>query len=216
MNDCGHVCAHYERSVKKGHYSNKDIDENKIHLDYNIGPERSISQTNYIRENLKKIAHAKRKDLVVMATIVLDAPKNLPYEMHERFFELSYKFLIERYGTDNEGTPLLGKAEDICISCYRHQSEKTDHIHFAMLPINKTESGELRFQAREKFNREDLQTLHQDLDAYLKGNNIRADIINGKTQRDAYGRALSVKELKHQTYKRQHNRNLERTIGGRF
>ncbi len=122
LSDCGHVCAHYERSVATGHYSNKDIDESKIDQDYNLGPERNIKQTEYINKMLSEVDHVKRKDLVVMASVVLDAPSTLPQEHHERFFNLSYQFLIDRYGRDKEGKSILSNPEDICISCYRHQS----------------------------------------------------------------------------------------------
>lgn len=210
MSDCGHVCAHYERAVKPGHYSNKDIDEAKIHMDYNLGPKREIKQTEYIKQMLSEIDHVHRKDLVVMATIVLNAPKTLPYDQHERFFKLSYQFFINRYGKG-----IFENPENICISCYRHQSESTDHIHFAMLPINKASDGTLRFQAREKINREDLKTLHQDLDAYLRENGMRCEILNGNTKRDAYGRALSIKELKKQTYNRKF-KIKHKFQGGRF
>ncbi len=205
LQKCGHVLAHFERSVKPGHYSNKDIDPNRTNQNENLCRQPRPKQIDYIKEKLNTVQHANRKDLVCMCSIVLDAPDTLPVNLHDRFFELSYEFLKDRYGK----VAGFDDPEDVVISCYRHRDETTDHFHFAFLPIIKDENGQ-RFCAKEVVCKQDLSTLHQDLDAFLKEHGLRADILNGKTQRDAYGRALSVKELKRRDYERSRNRNLER------
>ena len=87
--------------------------------------------------------------------------------------------------------------EDVCISAYIHKSETTPHLHFAFLPVVER-NGKKSFCAKEAVGREDLKTFHEDLAKKLEEEGIcqRSDILNGKTQRDANGRALSVKELK--------------------
>ena len=207
LKDCGHVCAHYERSVPKGHYSNTDIDESKTYQNYNLGPERAEGQVNYIKRLLSQVSHAKRKDLVCMCSVVVNAPTTLAANMHEKFFDLSYDFLVERYGTISG----FDNKEDIVVSCYRHMDETTDHIHFAFCPIKMDSNGHQRFIAKEVICRNDLRTLHQDLSSYLSEHGCRADVINGKTQKDTFGRALSVSELKRKT--REHKHELTR---GRF
>lgn len=61
------------------------------------------------------------------------------------------------------------------------------------------------FCAKEAVGREDLKTFHEDLAKKLEEKGIcqKSDILNGATQRDANGRALSVKQLKR-------NRAIER------
>ncbi len=195
---CGHVTVHFERGVTPGHYSNSDIDEDKTEQNYNLAPNRENGQVGYIKELLDRIDHANRKDLVVMCSVVVDAPRNLPADMHDKFFEETYKFLVNRYGT------IAGfeNREDVVVSCYRHLDETTDHIHFAFCPIKMDGNGHQRFVAKEVICREDLKTLHQDLSKYLEERGCRADIINGRTQKDAYGRALSVREMKSRDYAR--------------
>lgn len=199
MKDIGHLCAHYERSVAKGHYGNPDIDEDKLEADHtNLAPARQ-KQTDYIKEKIEEIMDGRtlRKDAVRMCCWVVDAPANLPEEKKEAFFKATYDFLVERYGTKS------GMGEDVCISAFIHKSETTDHLHFAFLPVVERE-GKKSFCAKECVGRQDLKTFHEDLAKALEEKEIckRSDILNGATKRDAKGRALSVRELKK-------NRNIE-------
>lgn len=192
MRDIGHLCAHYERSVPEGHYSNPNICEEKIKDDYNLAPDRG-KQTDYIKFKINEITGGKklRKDAVRMVCWIVNAPDNLPEEKKSVFFEETYKFLVNRYGKKS------GMGEDICISAYVHKSETTDHIHFAFLPIIE-KNGRKRFCAKDCVNRDDLISFHADLGSYLEKCGIckKTDILNGKTKRDSSGRALSVRELK--------------------
>lgn len=206
MRDIGHLCAHYERSVAKGHYGNKDINEERLEEDKkNLAPDRG-KQTSYIKAKIEEIMNGRklRKDAVRMCCWVVDVPKGLPEEKKEAFFKTVYDFLVERYGTKS------GMGEDVVISAYLHKSETTDHIHFAFLPVVER-NGKKSFCAKEAVGREDLKTFHEDLAKKLEEEGIcqRSDILNGKTQRDANGRALSVKELKrHRAIER--NRKVDR------
>ena len=200
MKDIGHLCAHYERSVKNDNYSNPDIDKSKLELDrVNLAPERG-KQTDYIKVKIKEIMGERtlRKDAVKMCCWIVDAPARMPEEKKPAFFEAVYKFLVKRYGTKS------GMDEDIVISAYIHKSETTDHLHFAFLPVlqRKNASGDLEktFCAKEVIGREDLRTFHEDLASYLESLGIckKTDILNGATKKDSSGRAYSVKELKAQ------------------
>lgn len=199
MRDIGHLCAHYERSVAKGHYGNKDINEERLEEDKkNLAPDRG-KQTSYIKAKIEEIMNGRklRKDAVRMCCWVVDVPKGLPEEKKEAFFKTVYDFLVERYGTKS------GMGEDVVISAYLHKSETTDHIHFAFLPVVER-NGKKSFCAKEAVGREDLRTFHEDLARELEVHGIcqKSDILNGKTQRDASGRALSVKQLKRRAMER--------------
>jgi hypothetical protein len=193
MKDIGHLCAHYERSVQNDNYGNPDIDKSKLPLDHiNLAPDRG-KQTDYIKAKIEKIMDGRtlRKDAVKMCCWIVDAPEQLPEEKKNVFFQATYKFLVDRYGKKS------GMGEDVVISAYIHKSETTDHIHFAFLPV-----VEKRLCAKECVGRADLQSFHKDYASYMEQLGIckKSDILNGKTKRDANGRALSVKELKRQRY----------------
>lgn len=194
MRDIGHLCAHYERSVKVGHYGNSDIDQARLVDDWvNLAPERTGGQTAYIKRQIAAVMDGRtlRKDAVRMCCWIVDAPATLPTEREPEFFGATYDFLVERYGGKS------GMGEDCVISAYIHRSETTAHIHFAFLPVVERD-GVKTFCAKEAVGRADLATFHKDLGQYLEARGIckERDILNGKTQRDASGRALSVKEMK--------------------
>lgn len=205
MKDIGHLCAHYERSVSKGHYGNPDIDQNRLNEDRtNLAPDRG-KQTAYIKSKIEEIMNGRtlRKDAVRMCCWIVDAPANLPEEKKAAFFQATYNFLIDRYGTKS------GMGEDVCISAYIHKSETTDHMHFAFLPVIERK-GEKSFCAKECVGRDDLKTFHEDLARELEALSIckKTDILNGATQRDSKGRALSIRELKkNRIIKRERNLN---------
>lgn len=199
MRAIGHLCKHYERGVENGHYSNTDIDENRTSENYNLAPDRG-KQTDYIKAMIKDVMGDRilRKDAVRMCCCVVDAPKNLPIEKEELFFVATYEFLVGRYGTKSN----LG--ENVVVSAYVHNDESQSHLHFAFMPIIE-KNGMATFCAKEVVGRNDLKTLHQDLGEYLENLGIckKSDILNGKTERDSSGRALSVKELKKRSRERQ-------------
>ena len=203
MQDVGHLCKHYERSVESGHYSNENIDQNRLDEDrINLAPDRNAEypkQTDYIKHMIEEIMGDKklRKDAVRMVSWVVDAPKNIPQEKRMDFFKAAYDFLSDRYGAKS------GLGEDIVISCFIHNSETTPHIHFAFMPIME-KNGKQSFCAKDVVNRDDLRSFHYDLAAYMESRGIckQSDILNGNTQRDSNGRALSVKEMKRRDYNR--------------
>ncbi len=221
MEDIGHLCAHYERSVAKGHYSNEDIDQDKLDDDRtNLAPDRNMKQTEYINEKISEIMGDRtlRKDAVRMACWVVNAPRTLPDEMHEEFFKETYNFLTDRYGKKS------GMGEDVCISCYIHKSETTEHIHYAFLPVLERSSVDTAtgtvtrtqsFCAKDLLNRDELKECQAELGEYLESKGIcrKRDILNGQTRKDSNGRAYSVRELKEQSRNRSRNYSYGR---GRF
>lgn len=194
MRAIGHLCAHYERSVTPGHYGNVDIDQKRLSEDrVNLAPAREGGQTAYIKRQIAEVMDGRtlRKDAVRMCCWIVDAPPNLPKEKEPEFFHAAYDFMVKRYGEKS------GMGEDCVISAFIHQSESTPHMHFAFIPVLERD-GQKTMCAKQVVSRADLSTFHGDLAAYMGQRGIcsERDILNGKTQRDANGRALSVKELK--------------------
>ncbi len=201
LNDCARMFAHYERKNPSGYYSNQSIDTNRIKDNYNLAPNRDISSIDYLRKKLEEIPHLHRDNLVTMADVVVSAPKTLAPEFHDKFFYLTYEFLVERYG----GKSGFKNPEDIVISACVHKDEilkdggptgGSVHMHFSFLPIIDLKDKGQRFRCKDVINVKDLSTLHQDLEKFLSENGLYAEVLNGKTQFDSHGRALSVKELK--------------------
>ena len=124
----GHLMKHYERAKdENGEYikfGNLQIDSSKSDLNYNLAPHRD-NQLDFMQKRLKEVHVLKRKDVNVMCSWVVTAPKELPEEHHREFFECTYEFLKQRYNP----------TENNIISAYVHLDEATPHMHFAFIPV---------------------------------------------------------------------------------
>ena len=214
LNNCARMLSHYERKNPSGNYANESIDKSRISQNYNLAPKRDISSIEYIKQKLEEIPHLNRDNLVTMVDVVVCAPKTLAPELHDTFFSLSYEFLVQRYAEKSGFT----NPEDIVISSCVHKDEILNespqggsvHMHFSFLPILETAEKGQRFQCKNIINKRDLKTLHQDLQNFLEKNGIRTEILNGKTQYDSHGRAISVRELKKRDRGPKHERKISR------
>lgn len=97
----GHMFAHYERAKGKDNeyikFGNENIDTSKSHLNYNLGPKRNISQGDFVKKRCNEVKCLNRKDVNVMCSWVITAPKDLDLKQQKKFFIESYKFLESRY-----------------------------------------------------------------------------------------------------------------------
>jgi hypothetical protein len=158
------MSRHYERAQKEdGEYQsfgNQDIDVSRIHLNYNLVPERDgQGQLDFIKQRTSEVKCHNRADVNVMCSWVVTAPKDLEEHEHELFFEEVYKFLNDRYfhGSDRN-----------VVSAYVHMDETTPHIHYAFVPVVWDSKKELeKVSAKELIHRHDLQSFHQDLERHM-------------------------------------------------
>lgn len=153
----GHLCAHYDRSAER--IGNDKIEPARTHENYNLGPNRDAGQVAYINQRCGEVRCHNRKDVNVMCSWVVTAPKDLPGQDTRRFFEETYKFLAARYG-----------GEQNVVSSYVHMDEVTPHMHFAFVPVvaDPRREGE-KVSAKEAVDRTDLRTFHEDLEQCLAG-----------------------------------------------
>lgn len=189
---CGHMFKHFERAKdEKGEYikfSNENIDTTRTHLNYNLAQNRE-SQGNFVRQRCEKIGCLNRKDVNVMCSWIVTAPKSLVSDEYaeKKFFQETYDFLEKRYGNAN------------VVSAYVHMDEITPHIHFAFVPVvYDKEKDKMKVSAKECVSRHDLQTFHKDLDIHLlsrMGLIYQQDIMNGATEQGN----RSIEELKRQS-----------------
>lgn len=154
----GHLCAHYDRSAER--ISNENINPDRTKENYNLGPGRGGSQVDFINQRCGEVRCHNRKDVNVMCSWVVTAPKDLPEQDTRRFFQETYNFLSARYGGDKN-----------VISSYVHMDEITPHMHFAFVPVvaDRRRDGEYKVSAKEAVDRADLRTFHEDLEKHLVG-----------------------------------------------
>lgn len=177
---CTSITQHNERKKNdKGEYlkyKNGQIDTSRTHLNYNIAPEREQTQLEFISGRTENLKCLKRKDVNVMASWLITAPKTLPEEYQREFFERSYQFLEEKYGKQN------------VISAYVHMDETTPHMHFCFVPVvfDRKKQKE-KVSCKECVTKYDLQKFHPDFQKYIdewkeqKGYEFECNVLNGAT-----------------------------------
>lgn len=158
---CGHMFKHYERAKdKEGEYvkfENQDIDTTKSYLNYNLAPMQINGQGEFVKERCSEVKLQNRKDVNVMCSWVVTAPKEIREDETETFFKETYKFLSERYGKEN------------VVSAYVHMDETTPHIHFAFVPVvTDKKKGIQKVSAKEAIDRNHLRAFHTDLSVYME------------------------------------------------
>ena len=152
----GGAYRHNERIFKQ--HSNKDIDIERSHLNYELTDrDRSMSYEkqikNYIDEN-KISKRAIRKDAVLCDEWIITSDKDffakLTPEETKRFFETSKNYFAENYGLENIAYASV------------HLDENTPHMHMGIVPMKQ---GKLSSKAI--FNREELKKIQDELPKYL-------------------------------------------------
>ncbi|MCL2841765.1 MAG: plasmid recombination protein [Defluviitaleaceae bacterium] len=159
----GGLTRHYERGQKEdGSYydfGNQEIDRSRIHLNYNLAPERAGGQLSFINKRTSEVQCLNRSDVNVMCSWVITAPKDLFVDEYALFFRESYAFLNQRYADADERN---------VISAYVHMDETQPHLHYAFVPVvHDQKKGIDKVSAKIAIDRVDLQTFHQDLEKHM-------------------------------------------------
>lgn len=191
---CGHMFKHYQRAkeinpdtgqLEYVKFGNQQINPQLSYLNYNLAEHQKMQQGEFIRKRCSEVKLQNRKDVNVMCSWVLTAPKDLSEMEQKDFFKASYEFMAKRYGEEN------------VISAYVHLDEASPHIHFAFLPVcEDKKKGGFKVSAKEVITKKDLQTFHQDLSEHLEnalGHSV--GILNGATKDGN----KSISELKEKT-----------------
>lgn len=153
----GGLTIHWERKTEN--HSNKDIDNERSHLNYDLCEKNGDIQER-MKERLDEVYCLNRKDVNVCASWVVTLPQELinkTVEEQRMFFEKTYDFLSDRYGKAN----VLGG--------HVHNDETTPHMHFTFIPVTYDKKKEReKVSAKEVVSRTDLRTFHTDLHDFLK------------------------------------------------
>ena len=173
----GHLLKHFERAKDKdGEYikfGNRDIDTSRSHLNYNLAPERSEGQYNFIRQRCSEVYCLNRKDVNVLASWIVTAPTTLEPNQYHDFFKSSYEALEEKYGKEN------------VVSAHVHMDESGQpHMHFAFVPIvYDKEKERYTVNAKKCVTRADLKEFHPWLECALERKlGYHVDVINEATK----------------------------------
>ena len=185
----GHMLKHYERAKDEhGEYlkfGNQDIDPSRSGENYNLAPEHN--QLEFIHRRLDEVYCMKRKDVNVMCTWVITAPKDLKPGQEADFFKEAYSFLEKKYGQEN------------VVSSYVHKDEKTPHMHFCFMPIvSDLKRNGYKVSAKECVTRTDLNQFHEQLQEHMTSKGIQCSIVNEATLEGN----KAIKELKQGTARR--------------
>lgn len=181
---------HIERQLEKP--SNKDIDMEKIDLDYSLSPQRDISSYQYYQERKSQLYVYARSDVITMVGWIVTAPKDLLLNQEDLFFQETYHFLENRYGTEN------------VISAVVHKDESgSPHLHFCFIPaVTDTKRGGEKLCASNIMDKKELRNFHPALQKHLDSQGVHAKVMTGVTR--AQGGNRSVREMKRE-------RDIERT-----
>ena len=194
----GNLFDHYERkeNIK---FKNQDIDKTRSYLNYNLAPNKNLSQREILNKRLSEVKVLKRNDVNVTCNWVITLPKTIKENSEEEklFFQESYNFLKNRCGEKN------------IISSYVHKDEVTSHMHFCFIPIilDKKKNIE-KVSAFELITKKELNSFHKDLNKYM--NNIfKKDIgiLNGVTTNGN----KTVLEMKNEQLEKELNKISDKT-----
>ena len=189
---------HIERTI--AHPENMDIEKDRTVQIYSLLPQREISSYEYYRQRKSELYCYNRADVKVMAGWIVTAPKDLPMSEMEKFFNVTYEFLSERYGEKN------------CVQAVVHNDEGGQpHIHFLFIPAaaDKKHGGE-KICANDVLNKAELRNFHSALQKYLLDHGVQANILTGITKTQGGNR--TVRELKQENTKnRWHSREYDKT-----
>ena len=194
----GSLLDHYERR-EEIKFKNQDIDKSKSHLNYNLAPDRNLTQREFLNKRLEEVKILKRNDINIICSWVITLPKTIEKNSEEEkiFFEKSYEFLKNKYQEKN------------IVSSYVHKDEVTPHMHFCFIPIVKDKKKNIeKVSAKECVTREDLKKFHKELNEYMS-NIFKRDIgiLNGAT---ANGNK-TVLEMKNEQLEKELNKISNKT-----
>ena len=183
------VLRHDERTENDKVQSRKNecIDSKKTCLNYNLAPKRKGNLMEHIRQVCKdnNVRLSNRKDLNVMCSWIVTAPKTIPKDQISKFFLYCYSFLKKRYG------------EEYTLSATVHMDETTPHLHYSFIPVGyDKKNNRLTVSSKLVATRTELRSFQQELSKALE-NEFGYDVgILNEATKDGN---KEIQELKLQT-----------------
>lgn len=176
----GGLGRHVERTTDN--HSNKDIDPEKSHLNYELVQRNNSIQseiTSFI-ESEKSTTRKLRKDAVLCNEWIISSDKfffeKLSAEETRNYFEVAKDYFAENFGEKNIRYAVV------------HMDESTPHMHLGIVPFDK----ENKLSAKRMFDRKTLIKIQDELPERFKHEGF--DIERGK--KDSKRKHLSVPDYK--------------------
>ena len=146
------VFRHCERAknIKGGYikYGNQNIDGNRTYLNYNLGPDRGMSQYDFLKKRLSELTYRKQKNNIVCCSWCVTCPKEITdLQDQKAFLKAVYDELNKRYNEKN------------VISAFCHFDEATPHMHYLFVCATPQE----KLSASQTTSREVLKTIHEEM-----------------------------------------------------
>lgn len=172
---------HNQRKTKN--HSNKDIDVERSHLNYDLVEGRTENYKTDIQEFIdenKSTSRAVRKDAVLVNEWIISSDKPFFEDKDdketERFFREAKNYFAEKFGDENIRYAQV------------HLDETTPHMHLGVVPFDKDN----KLSAKRVFNRKALIEIQDELPAYMQERGF--DIQRG--EKGSERKHLTVPEYK--------------------
>lgn len=147
----GGISRHVERTTDN--HSNKDIDPEKSHQNYDLVQRESNLQADILNfiESEKSSTRKLRKDAVLCNEWIISSDKqffdNLSPEETRHYFKVAKDYFAERFGEKNIRYAIV------------HMDEATPHMHMGVVPFDKDN----KLSAKRIFNRSELIKIQDEL-----------------------------------------------------
>lgn len=172
------ILAHMQRI---GKISNRNVDPSRTVLNENLMAATKGEPEAALRKRLEEIHVMNRSDIVILASWVFTLPKDCMDE--QSFFQCVVAFLSERYQPEN------------VIGAFIHRDESQPHLHLLFTPsIYDSKKKYEKLCANSVLTRNDLRTIHRDLQDYLIKHGVTGTVYTGITAKQ--GGNIPVKRLK--------------------
>jgi hypothetical protein len=147
--------------------ANINIDAARSHFNYTLSPDRGMSAYSYYLERKGQLYCFNRSNVKTLAGWVVTAPRDLPIEQQQQFFQETYQFLEDRYGQKN------------AVLATVHLDETTPHLHFLFIPVvpDPKHGGE-KICFNDLITRVELRDFHPALRKHLRDLGIQASVLN--------------------------------------
>lgn len=169
-----HMLKHYSREHANPE-SRENINHELTKNNYNLAPERDVSDYDFVKQRLGEVKHLNRDNINIIADWVITLPKDYKGD-EEKFFQTAYKGFCSRYGEQN------------VVSAWVHKDEPQaqPHMHFCFMPVQRTidKDGQTieKLNAKAIICRKELREIHPQMEKYLERNGVHAHLLNGKTR----------------------------------
>lgn len=129
-----------------------NVDSSRTHLNVRIVDHDIEFINDKIRRHEEIVNRKIRKDAVIMTSIVITLPANVPREREFEFFQRVHDFCVSVTGGPTN-----------CVSSFIHRDETTPHLHFNFTPVMQG-----KFNAKKMVNREFYKKFHSDCADYVE------------------------------------------------